>query len=291
MAKARAIIKRRRAVLNIRKITRTMQLIATARFQAAFSRATRTRPYTERITDLVRQLSRGQGDLSHPLLQVNSQSKRSRLIVITSNRGLCGGYNGGILRLTMDHLRTREQTGESVDLHVVGKKGISYFRFLGRSMVATDTKFEDKPQYAQIEPIATQLMDAYERRELDAVHVAYMRFVSVGVQRPQVMQLLPTEPPPADAQAGAAAPVQYEFTPPPAELLGELLPETVKVRLFQCFVDAAVSEQVSRMVAMKAATDAAGDMIRSLTRHYNRARQSQITMELLDIVGGAEAIK
>ncbi len=289
MAKARAIVKRRKAVVNIRKITRTMQLIATARFQAAYSRAIRTRPYTERITELVRQLSRDQSNLSHPLLRVNTESKRSRLIVITSNRGLCGGYNGGILRLSMDHLRARDAAGETVDLHVVGKKGVSYFKFLGRIPAWTSIQFEDKPQYAEIEPIASELMEAYERRQLDAVHVAYMRFFSAGVQRPQIMQLLPIEPPQADTEA--AAPVQYDFSPPPAELLAELLPETVRVRLFQCFIDAAVSEQVARMVAMKAATDAAGDMIRTLTRHYNRARQSQITLELLDIVSGAEAIK
>lgn len=292
MAKARAIIKRRKAVINIRKITRTMQLIATARFQAAFNRATKTRPYTERITDLVRRLSRGQGDLSHPLLKVNDQAKRSRLIVITSNRGLCGGYNGGILRSAIEHLKAREQAGETVDIHVTGKKGISYFKFLGRAMAATDTRFEDKPQYVEIEPIAADIMAAYERQEIDAVHVAYMRFFSAGVQRPHVMQLLPIEPPEPDTETGeAAAPVQYDFTPPPEELLAELLPETVRVRLFQCFIDAAVSEQVARMVAMKSATDAAGDMIRTLTQHYNRARQSQITLELLDIVSGAEALR
>ncbi len=292
MAKARAIIKRRKAVINIRKITRTMQLIATARFQAAFSRATKTRPYTERITELVRQLSRGQGELSHPLLKVNGDAKRSRLLVLTSNRGLCGGYNGGVLRSAIEHLKAREGNGETVDLHVMGKKGISYFKFLGRSPVATDTRFEDKPQYAEIEPIAAGLINSYERKEIDAVHVAYMRFFSAGVQRPHVMQLLPIEPPAPDTATGeAAAPVQYDFTPPPEELLAELLPATVKVRLFQCFIDAAVSEEVARMVAMKSATDAAGDMIRTLTQHYNRARQSQITLELLDIVSGAEAIK
>ena len=195
MAKARAIVKRRKAVTNIRKITRTMQLIATARFQAAYKRATKTRPYTEGITELVRQLSRAQGDLSHPLLRTNTESKRSRLIVITSNRGLCGGYNGGILRAAMEHLRNREEAGETVDIHVIGKKGISYLKFLGRPLAATDTRFEDKPQYANVEPMAAQLMDAYERREIDSVHVAYMRFHSVGVQRSHVLQLLPIEPP------------------------------------------------------------------------------------------------
>lgn len=291
MAKARAIVKRRKAVLNIRKITRTMQLIATARFQAAYNRANATRPYTDRITGLVEQLSRRCPDLDHPLLRHNSESKTSVLIVITSNRGLCGGYNASLLRGAIEHIRTREAHGERINIHAIGKKAVGYFRFLGREVAAKDTRFEDKPQFAQVAPIATALMDAYTRRELSGVYVTCMQFVSTSVQRVQTMQLLPIESP-AEAENGVPEmPMQYEFLPSAERLLAELLPEVVKVRLFQCFVDAAVSEQVSRMVAMKAATDAAGDMIRSLTQQYNRARQTQITLELLDIVSGAEALK
>ena len=292
MGKARAIVKRRKAVQNIRKITRTMQLIATARFQAAFNRATKTRPYTEQITQMVERLARAQADLEHPLLRVNTESKRSRLIVVTSNRGLCGGYNASLLRGAMEHIKACEAAGQALDLYVMGKKGIGYFKFLGRAMAQTDARFEDKPQFAQVEPIATGMIEAYERREVDAVHVTYMRFVSTGVQRVHTMQLLPIEPPSAEAEPLVpAVSVQFDFSPPAEELLGELLPEMVKVRLFQSLVDAAVSEQVARMVAMKAATESAGDMIRTLTRQYNRARQTQITLELLDIVAGAEALK
>ncbi|HOB75236.1 MAG TPA: ATP synthase F1 subunit gamma [Phycisphaerae bacterium] len=291
MAKARAIIKRRKAVQNIRKITRTMQLIATARFQAAYNRATATKPYTERITELVEQLSRGAGDIEHPLLRVNTESRRSVLIVITSNRGLCGGYNAAILRSALDHLRDREHAGETVDLHVLGRKGTGFFRFLNRPMAVARSGFEDKPLFDDVNDIAQQMMEAYERRQINSVHVTFMRFISTAVQRVTTLQLLPIERPAAGDGAARAGEVQYEFTPPAPELLAELLPETVRVRLFQCFTDAAVSEQVARMVAMKAATDAAGDMVRSLTQQYNRARQSQITLELLDIVSGAEAIK
>lgn len=291
MAKARAIIKRRKAVQNIRKITRTMQLIATARFQAAFNRATATKPYTEHIRELAEQLSRGQGDLEHPLLEVNSEAHRSAAIVITSNRGLCAGYNASLLRAALEHIRKREAAGDTIDLYAIGKKGIAYFKFLKREVVRAETKFDFKPQFADVEVIASEMIDAYKRKEIDSVYVVYMQFVSAGVQRVQTMQLLPIERPKADEKAGPAElSVQYDFTPPPEELLAELLPETVKVQLFQCFTDAAVSEQVARMVAMKSATDAAGDMIKSLTQKYNRARQSQITLELLDIVGGAEAL-
>jgi F-type H+-transporting ATPase subunit gamma len=295
MAKARAIGKRRKAVQNIRKITRTMQLIATARFQSAYNRAMATKPYVENISRLVQELSRGQGDIRHPLLAANRQSGRSVLIVITSNRGLCGGYNSSVLRAGLDHIRARQEAGGTVDLHVVGKKGIAYFKFLNRPMAASEPGFEGNPSYDRVEKVADAMMEAYIAGRIDAVHVAYMRFVSAGSQQPEVLQLLPIQQPgAADAAhlpAGIEAPaIQYEFSPPAGELLAELLPEMVKVRLFQCFNDAVVSEQTARMVAMKAATDAAGDMIRSLTQRMNRARQSQITLELLDIVAGAEAL-
>jgi F-type H+-transporting ATPase subunit gamma len=291
MAKARAIVKRRKAVQNIRKITRTMQLIATARFQAAYKRANATKPYTEGITRLVEQLFRGQNQIEHPLLRVNTEGKRSVLIVLTSNRGLCGGYNASILRAALEHLKKHQGKGEEVELHVMGRKGIGFFKFLNRPMAVTDTRFENKPRFDDVSAIADRMIEAYERCQLDSVHVAYMKFVSAAVQRVTTTQLLPIERPAVEEFARPPAEVQYEFTPPAPELLAELLPEMVKVRLFQWFTDAAVSEQVARMVAMKSATDSAGEMVRSLTQQYNRARQSQITLELLDIVSGAEAIK
>jgi F-type H+-transporting ATPase subunit gamma len=294
MAKARAIGKRRKAVQNIRKITRTMQLIATARFQSAFNRAMATKPYVENISRLVGELSRTQGEVEHPLLKVNENVNTSVLIVLTSNRGLCGGYNSALLRTALEHVRAEEAAGRAVDLHVVGKKGVSYFRFLNRKMVWTSSTFEGTPAFAEVEKIADAMMDAYAGVKVHSVQVAYTRFVSASMQRPELMQLLPipklaAEPANGEEAVGLTT-VQYEFSPPAEQLLAELLPEVVKVRLFQAFNDAAVSEQTARMVAMKAATDAAADMIRSLTQRLNRARQSQITLELLDIVAGAEAL-
>jgi F-type H+-transporting ATPase subunit gamma len=290
MGKARAILKRRKAVENIRKITRTMQLIATARFQGAYRRAVGARPYTEGIMQLVRELA-GDVELDHPLLQESAESKQSVLIVITSNRGLCGGYNGGLVRAAMKHIREREAAEEKIDLHVCGKKGISYFRFLGRPMGSQHTVFEDKPKFSEVEAIAQSLMSAYERRQIDSVYVTYTRFESASRQAVETIRLLPIEQPQAQKREASGRVLIYEFSPPAEQLLARLLPQTVKVRLYQCFIDAAVSEQVARMVAMKAATDAAVSMIKSLTQHYNRARQSQITLELLDIVGGADALK
>ncbi len=293
MANRRVLVKRRKAVRNIRKITRTMQLIATARFQAAFNRAVATRPYTEKLAELVADLSRAAGSVEHPLLKTHDDVPRSALVVLTSDRGLAGGYNGNVLRAALGHLDQQAAQGITTDVHMVGKKGIAYFRFLRRTVAEQTSGIGDKPRFEQVERIANGLMDRFIRGEIASVHVAYMKFLSAGQQRPVVVQLLPLAP---DAVAGekagsaAAAPVEYEFSPDPRQLLDELLPAVVRVRLFQAFNDATVSEQVARMVAMKAATDAAGDMIKALTREYNRARQTQITMELLDIVGGANAL-
>ncbi|HSS79028.1 MAG TPA: ATP synthase F1 subunit gamma [Thermoanaerobaculia bacterium] len=292
MANRRVLVKRRKSVRNIRKITRTMQLIATARFQAAFSRAVASRPYTEKLAELVADLSRAAGDVDHPLLKTHEDVKRSAVVVITGDRGLAGGYNANVLRTAVTHLDQQIGQGMVNDVHMVGKKGISYFRFLRREIAEQTSGIGDKPRFDQVEPIANALIDRFVRGEIASVYVVYMKFFSAGQQRPVAVQLLPLKP---EAVAGekpeaAKKSVEYEFSPDPRQLLDELLPATVRVRLFQAFNDAAVSEQVARMVAMKAATDAAGDMIKALTREYNRARQTQITMELLDIVSGANAL-
>jgi F-type H+-transporting ATPase subunit gamma len=283
------LVKRRKAVRNIRKITRTMQLIATARFQAAFNRAVAARPYTEKLAELVADIGRAAGAIEHPLLRTRERVERAALVVLTSQRGLCGGYNSSVLRAAFAHLEEQEGRGVPTDVHMVGRKGVAYFRFVRRPLHDQSTHISDRPRFEEVEPLANSLMERFLRGEVDAVHVGYMRFHSASRQRPEVIQLLPLAP-----AAGAASPapreVLYEFHPDPATLLAELLPATVRVRLYQAFIDAAVSEQIARMVAMKAATEASEEMIRGLTLKYNRARQTAITMELLDIVGGANAL-
>ena len=300
MANPRVLTKRRKAVRNIRKITRTMQLIATARFQQALAQATATRPYAEKVTEFVEQLS-GAGEqlesAAGGLLATHPQADRSVLLVITSNRGLCGGYNSSLLRVGNDQLAQASQGGQTVELNVVGKKGVNYFRFLKQKMAKAVADFPDTPKFADVEPLADEFMRQYAGGDYSSVDVVYMRFLSAAKQVPTCIQLLPIQPRAADVSprglksAARGSETQYDFSPPPDELLAELLPLTVKVRLFQCFVEATVSEQVARMVAMRAATDAADEMIKLLTRQYNRARQTQITTELLDILGGAEALK
>jgi len=299
MAKARAIAKRRKAVSNIKKITHTMQLIATARYQKAYKSAVATQPYTKKITELVGDLSSAGEQIKHPLLSANEGAGRTAHLVITSNRGLCGGYNASILRAAIAHEQRVASADTKCDLYAVGKKGISYYAFLKREITHAFRDMSDMPTFPEIEPIAADFMTRFINGDYESIHVTHMRFHSVSKQTPETIQLLPISQKNSQDETPAGDPekpqttqsVQYDFSPEPEVLLAALLPATVKVRLFQCFTDATVSEQMARMVAMKAATDAARDMIKMLGRSYNRARQSQITMELLDIMGGAEAVK
>ncbi len=301
MGKTREIKKRIKAVGNIRRITKTMQMIATSKFARAQQRAVATKPYTEGVFDLVRQIA-AVSSATHPLLNGPSEKPkvepRPLTLVITSDRGLCGPYNGSILRNAMAFFR--ENSAAKVGfIEVVGKKGAGFLRFAGIEP-SEQHQFGDKVGYETIESLAQSLMDRFVSGEVSVVNVIFMRFVSAGRQRPEVMQLLPLKPSDsvaaADASAGGAgsgsvgANVEYEFSPEADTLLGSLLPAAVKATLFQAFNDAIVSEHVARMVAMKAATDNAGKMGKNLTRQFNRARQAQITTELTEIISGAAAL-
>ncbi|MCB1035801.1 MAG: ATP synthase F1 subunit gamma, partial [Acidobacteria bacterium] len=288
MANRRAIVKRRKAVRNTKKITRTMQLIATARFQAAMSRAVASRPYTDKLAELVADLSGVAGDYVHPLMEAPSSANRAAMVILTSNRGFCGGYNANVLRTAAGQMAELAGEGVEADVYMVGKKGTRAFLYQGKELRSSYTEIGDKPQFAEVEPIAQELIDRFVAGEVSAVYVSYMRFYSAGKQVPEVIQLLPLAAPESLEAGGAKA--EYEVRPSAKEILDQLLPASVRMRLFQCFNDAAVSEQIARMAAMKAATEAAEEMIKNLTREYNRARQTQITLELLDIVGGANAL-
>jgi F-type H+-transporting ATPase subunit gamma len=297
MAKTRALVKRRKAIRNIRKITRTMELIATARFKKALDRVTEAEAYTEKIAQLAADLSASAADLTHPLLQKREVVKNSLLLVLCSNRGLCGGYNAAILREAMARIRQLRAEGVTLHLELSGKRAISYFRFQRIPAEATYTQFEDKPRFDETEELANRYIAAYTAGQLDRVEVAYMKFLNAARQAPVVETLLPLAAGQAGAEGAAGQQaerrqaVEYEFLPSAANILEEILPVSFKVRLFKCFLDAAVSEQIARRVAMKAATENAGEMIKNLTRLYNRARQAQITKEIAEVIGGAEALK
>jgi F-type H+-transporting ATPase subunit gamma len=295
MANTRVLVKRRKAVRNIRKITRTMELIATARFKKAMDRATEAAPFTRKIAELAADLSATAGEVTHPLLQKREQVRNVQLLVICSNRGLCGGYNAAILREANGEIRRVAAEGATLHLDLSGKRAITFFRYAGVKPEHAYTQFEDKPAFAEVDPIADRYIQAFVSGAIDRVEVAYMKFFSAGVQKPVVETLLPleaaAEATPQPAQQAQALRVEYEFLPNAADILQELLPVSFKVRLFKCFLDAAVSEQIARRVTMKQATENADDMIKSITRKYNRARQSNITKEILEVIGGAEALK
>jgi F-type H+-transporting ATPase subunit gamma len=292
MAKTRAIVKRRKAIRNIRKITRTMELIATARFKKALDRAVEADAYTRKIAELAADLSASAVKVTHPLLQKRETIKNTLLLVLCSNRGLCGGYNASILREATREIRDIHARGETLHLELSGKRAITYFRFQRVEAEMTYTHFEHKPRFDEVEELANRYLSAFIAGKIDRVAVVYMKFLNAARQIPVTETLLPLASAAESADQTSRGPkVEYEFLPSVGDILEEILPVSFKVRLFKCFLDAAVSEQIARRVAMKAATENAGDIIKSLTRQYNRARQAQITKEIAEVIGGAEALK
>jgi F-type H+-transporting ATPase subunit gamma len=297
MPNLRALVKRRKAVRNIRKITRTMELIATARFKKALDRATEADAYTRKIAELAADLSKNAGEVSHPLL-ITRPVKKSLLLVITANRGLCGGYNGSIIREAMGAVRAYKEASIPFDLEVSGRRGIAFFKFQGITRTKEYTPFEDKPAYTDVDAVASRYIDLYISGQIDEVKVAYMKFITAARQQVALETLLPlssmaveTRKPGVTTGAAGSAKIDYEFQPDAGEILAELVPAALKVRLFKCFLDAAVSEQIARRVAMKSATENAGDLIKEITRLYNRTRQANITKEISELIGGSEALK
>ncbi len=308
MAKARAIIKRRKAVQNIKKITRTMELIATARFRKALDRATQAESYTKKIAEIVADLrgSSTGAEVVHPLLEDRDPVKKTLVLALTSNRGLAGSYNGNVLRLATRTVEDLELEGIEKILEVSGKRGVAFLRFRKIAIDKIYTGFEDQPQFAEVEALANRYISLFLNREIDNLVVIYTRFVSASRQIATIDQLLPMtvasvggsesesgtpKTGVAGANGGPTSSISYEFLPDAKSILEEIVPASFKVRLFKCFLDAAVSEQIMRMIAMRGATENADDMVKSLTRQYNRARQSQITRELSEIIGGAAALE
>jgi len=292
MAKARTLDRRRKSIRNTRKITRTMELISQARLKRAMDRALAAVAYTRRITELVGHLVRSGLQVSHPLLVPRAEVRRATLLVLTANRGLCGGYNSSVLRLAYARLHDLGQSAPEVRLEVSGKRGISAFRFRKIPPDEKFTHFEDKPAFAEVDVLANRYLEAFAAGQLDRLDVAYTKFESLSRQQAVVETLLPLRELEGlgEQEEGPAAAAGYDFLPSAASILDEIVPASFKVKLFKCFLDAAVSEQIARRIAMKAATENADKMVASLSMAYNRARQGQITGELLEIMGGAEAL-
>ena len=291
MGNARALVKRRKAIRNIRKITRTMELIATARFKKAMDRATEAASYTQKINEIVADLSQAELTFSHPLLKQPEETKNVTVLVLTSNRGLCGGYNAGVLRQAIARIRDVHTAGQDLSVEVSGKRGVNFMKYEQIETSATYTQFEDKPGFDEVNEIATRFVNDFIAGRLHRLDVAFQQFESSSRQSAVVETLLPF----GDLAGGAdttqaAGNIDYEFLPSPEEILEEIVPAAFKARFFKCFLDAAVGEQIARMVAMKSATENADEMIRNISMQYNRARQTQITSELAEIIGGAAAL-
>ena len=299
MANIRQLDKRRKSVKNVRKITRTMELIATARFKKAMDRASAATDYTKRITSIVQDIAKSGTDVSHPLMTAHDSVDAMDMLVLTGNRGLCGGYNGSVVRAATLRRSEIKKEIEAGQMRVSGKRGISAMRFAGVPIEKTYTEFDDQPSFAAVAKIADELIERYISGKIDRVDVAYTKFLTISKQTVVVETLLPfaslaqaTNSGPVSSEPAKATGIKddYEFLPSASGILEEVVPASFRARLFKCFLDAAVSEQIARMIAMKSATENAGDIIKALSRTYNRARQSKITQEIMEIIGGVEAL-
>ena len=290
MAKTRNIIKHMRAVRNIRTVTKAMQTVASARFGAASARIASFSPFGNEqvamVADLAARVEAQQ--LDHPLLREPKGLQHDILLVITSTRGLCGSYNMAVLKTALLRLGQLRQAD-----YDVGRRGVRYLEFRGLEIDKTYPELGDLPGYEVIAALADSMMSDFLGGRISGVEIAYMQFPSAGQQRPAIAQLLPLSdlPTASREEADAGLLVPYDFYPRAEEILRKLLPDTVRLKLYQSFLDAAAAEQFMRRTAMRAATDNADDMIRELRRVINRHRQMQITTELSEIVGGRAGLE
>ena len=289
MAKARELKGRIRSVQNTRKITRTMEMVATSKLKRAQDRVAAARPYAERLGDVVRRLINPELAQRYPLLRQPGEVRRAAVLLLTANRGLAGAFNANLIREARTRLRDLRDRGAEAELHVAGKKGISFFRFLGEKLGAAVNDITDRPGAADAERLVNDLMERFVAGELDAVYVVYAQFKSALSTPPATLQVLPVATP--EAEEGSGREVDYILEPGADEILGQVLPLYVRNSVYRALVETAAAEQGARRTAMKNATDNAGDMLESLTRTYNRVRQAAITQEIAEIVGGAAALE
>ncbi len=300
-AELRLIRRRIRSVESTKKITRAMELIAASRIVKAQERVRAARPYAEKMAEVIRNVGRASGDVTHPLLEKRAPNTAG-VLVITSDRGLAGAYNSSIMRMAERRIMELRDGGAAVRLYVVGKKAQSYFAFRRYDIAQSFLAVTDQPRFADAEGIAARVMEDYAGGAVDAVEVFYTVFQSALTQQPALFQLLPVDsgddpagPTGFDSTGERPVPVgessvSYEYEPDPALILGRLLPRYVEASIFGRLLESSASEHASRQRAMKAATENADELIKVLTRTANQARQAEITTEIAEIVGGAQAL-
>jgi F-type H+-transporting ATPase subunit gamma len=287
------ILRRRiKSVESTKKITRAMELIAASRIVKAQARVHAAQPYAEGITDVVRNLQSSGGASNSALLTPRAEVRKVANIVIAADRGLCGGYNTTVIRAAEHDMRDQERAGRENALFTVGRKAEGYFRFRDYPIDAAHSGFSDSPTYEDARAVAAAVVTGFESGELDRVQLVYTRFISAGRQEVVVEPLLPLEAAEVEAPTEAAGTpsADYEFEPNPEAILETLLPRYTESRVYAALLNAAASEHAARQRAMKAATDNAEELILTYRRRMNRARQDSITTEIMEIVGGAEAL-
>jgi F-type H+-transporting ATPase subunit gamma len=287
-AELRQIRRRIRSVQSTMKITRAMELIAASRIVKAQQRVAAAKPYTEKMNDVIRNLAAASGGASHPLLE-RREARTAGILVVTSDRGLAGAYNTNVIRMAETRLIELTEQGVDTRVYAVGSKAQGYLRYRGYQIERAFLGVTDAPGYGDARAIANLLMNDYAEESIDSVEAFSTRYVSALTQTASLWPVLPIEPPEAEESVEGPA-VSYTYEPSAADILGRLLPRYVEATLFGMLLDASASEHAARRRAMKAATENAEDLTRLLTRQANQARQAEITTEISEIVGGAEAL-
>lgn len=288
MAKGRELKGRIKSVENTRKITRTMEMVATSKMKRAADRVASARPYALALGEVLSRVYSPELAEQFPLLRRPAQVRKAALVVLTANRGLCGAFNTNLLRESRARLAEWEGKGISVELHVVGRKGIGFFKYLGRTQASSRADIGDRPSAEDAASLIDALMARYAAGEIDAVYITYAKYKSALSTPPATEQVLPVVAPATDGAAGMR---DFILAPSAEELLEALLPLYVRNTVYRALVETAAGEQGARRTAMKNATDNATEMLQLLKRTYNSARQAQITQEIAEIVGGASALQ
>jgi F-type H+-transporting ATPase subunit gamma len=286
MAKAREIGRRMKSVQSTRKITRTMEMVATSKLRRAQQRVVQARPYADRLAAVVENLITPELAELEPLLRQPERIRRAAVLLITSNRGLCGAFNVNLIRKAREQVDYLRASDVVTELHVVGKKGIAYFRFRGVELGTARTDIGDEPTPEQAHELITPLVDRFLEEELDAIYIVHAEFRSVMSTPPTSRRLLPVQVP----EERPTREPYYILDPSAEEILERILPLYIDNSTYRALVENAAAEQGSRRTAMKAATDNADDLLTSLRRQFNRARQAEITSQIAEIIGGAEAL-
>ena len=286
MAKGRELKGRIKSVENTRKITRTMEMVATSKMKRAQDRVTAARPYAKALRDVIASLYSPDLAEQFPLLRQPAHIRRAAVILLTGNRGLAGAFNANLIKEARATIARLESEGVTVDLHAVGRKGLGYFRYVGRPVASSRTDITDRPTAENAAELVNDLTAAFARGEIDAVYVIYPNFKSVLSAPPATVQVLPVQPPESGAKQR-----DYILAPDAQTILGELLPLYVRNSIYRALVEMIAAFYAAQRTAMKNATDNATDMLKILGRTYNRARHATITQEIAEIVGGAAALQ